>query len=260
MTTTIPEHPSLLPLQGGINFRDMGGNLAADGRRVRPGKLLRSGALDHLTDGDLSHLGNIPLRYILDYRDPDEVNRHPDRLSPGAHYVNAPANPLSREVNARVVEFSAASLESLDGEAWMLELYRQLPFNNPAYHQLAAWLKTPFDGALVQHCAVGKDRTGVGCALALFTLGCDKNTVMEDYLLTDGMLTKVHQVVLGMCGDALTDNGHRQLNSLLAVRESYLGTALGAIKERYGDVDTWMAREYGLTPEVRARIQDTLLA
>jgi protein tyrosine/serine phosphatase len=47
-----------------------------------------------------------------------------------------------------------------------------------------------FDGAL-QHCAVGKDRTGVGCALTLFALGCDTPTVMEEYLLTHGMLNQV---------------------------------------------------------------------
>ncbi len=66
----------------------------------------------------------------------------------------------------------------------MLQLYRQLPFNNPAYRQLAASLTTPFEGALLRHCAVGKDRTGVGCALTLFAVGCDSETVMEEYLLT----------------------------------------------------------------------------
>lgn len=29
-------HSSLLPLQGGINFRDQGGNVGIDGRRVKP--------------------------------------------------------------------------------------------------------------------------------------------------------------------------------------------------------------------------------
>lgn len=42
MTTSLPRHPAFLSLQGGINFRDLGGQRTADGRRVRSGKLLRT--------------------------------------------------------------------------------------------------------------------------------------------------------------------------------------------------------------------------
>ena len=93
MTSSLSRHPAFLSLQGGINFRDLGGQLAADGRRVRSGKLLRSGALNRLTAEDLNHLDTLPLSRVLDYRDPGEVARTPDKLSPLTHYLNAPANP-----------------------------------------------------------------------------------------------------------------------------------------------------------------------
>lgn len=35
--TTYSRHPAFLSLQGGINFRDLGGLHTADGRRVRQG-------------------------------------------------------------------------------------------------------------------------------------------------------------------------------------------------------------------------------
>jgi len=176
--TTLSRHPAFLSLQGGINFRDLGGQRTADGRRVRTGKLFRSGSLHMMTADDLTHLDAIPLSRVIDYRDPGEVNRSPDKLNEAAHYLNAPANPHVRDVNAKVTELNAATLNALNGEEFMLALYRQLPFNNAAYRQLAGWLMEPFDGALLQHCAVGKDRTGVGCALTLFALGCDRHTVM----------------------------------------------------------------------------------
>lgn len=110
MTSSLSRHPAFLSLQGGINFRDLGGQLAADGRRVRSGKLLRSGALNRLTAEDLNHLDTLPLSRVLDYRDPGEVARIPDKLSPLTHYLNAPANPPVSEVNAKVTELNAATL------------------------------------------------------------------------------------------------------------------------------------------------------
>jgi len=259
MTRTI-KHPSFLPLAGGINFRDLGGQRSADGREIRKGKLLRAGALHQVTPDDLTQLSAIPLRIVLDYRDPAEVDRSPDRLSDNARYINAPANPLNRDASAKVTDFSPEKLDTLDGEQYMLALYRELPFNNPAYRQLAQWLTTPFDGALLQHCAVGKDRTGVGCALTLFALGCDSNTVMEEYLLTHGMLTKVEEEVLGWLGDSLSDRGRQSLANLLTVRESYLAAALEAIHQRYPSINAWLEQEYQLTPAVRAAMQARLLA
>jgi protein tyrosine/serine phosphatase len=253
-------HPSFLALQGGINFRDLGGQRGADGRQIRHHKLLRAGALHRITTEDLHQLGTLPLNVILDYRDPVEVARSPDNLSDGMRYLNVPANPHSSGVNAKVTEFNAATLDVIDGEQFMLELYRQLPFNNPAYRQLAGCLTQPLDGALLQHCAVGKDRTGVGCALALFALGADRNTVMEEYLLTHGMLSQVENEMLGWLGDGLSERGRQNLTALLDVRESYLSAALNEIHLRYGSTDNWLSHEYQLTPDVRRAIQSRLLS
>ncbi|QUE96563.1 tyrosine-protein phosphatase [Klebsiella pasteurii] len=257
--TTLSRHPAFLSLQGGINFRDLGGQRTADGRRVRAGKLFRSGSLHMMTADDLTHLDAIPLSRVIDYRDPGEVNRSPDKLNEAARYLNAPANPHVRDVNAKVTELNAATLNALNGEQFMLELYRQLPFNNAAYRQLAGWLMEPFDGALLQHCAVGKDRTGVGCALTLFALGCDRHTVMEEYLLTQGMLTQVEDFLLESLGNELTARGRQNLAEMMTVHESYLAAALSGIDERYASVDTWLEKEYQLTLQAREALQARLL-
>lgn len=256
---TLSRHPAFLSLQGGINFRDLGGQRTADGRRVRSGKLFRSGSLHMMTADDLSHLDTIPLSQVIDYRDPGEVNRSPDKLNNQAHYLNAPANPHVHDVNAKVTELNAATLNAIHGEQFMLELYRQLPFNNSAYRQLAERLMKPFDGALLQHCAVGKDRTGVGCALTLLALGCDRHTVMEEYLLTQGMLTQVEDFMLDSLGDKLTARGRQNLAEIMTVHESYLAAALARIDERYASVDAWLEQEYQLTPQAREALQSRLL-
>ena len=43
----------LVDLEGCLNFRDLGGYAARDGRKVRTGRLYRSDALHHMTRADV---------------------------------------------------------------------------------------------------------------------------------------------------------------------------------------------------------------
>lgn len=196
MTAQILLHPSLAPLDGGINFRDLGGNGVVGGRRIKRGLLFRSGSLNCLTENDCTFLAGVPVRSVLDYRDADEVQDKPDILWRGADYHHVPANPLSSGVNANLEKLTSQTLAGFDAQAFMQELYRRLPFGNPAYKRLTQLLLTPDSGAIVQHCAVGKDCTGVGAALVLFALGADEATVVEDYLLTETTLATFREHML----------------------------------------------------------------
>lgn len=106
---------------------------------------------------------------------------------------------------------------------------------------------------------MGKDRTGVGCALTLFALGCDSHTVMEEYLLTHGMLSQVEAHLCETLGAELNAQGRQNLTDIIAVRESYLAAALSAIHERYASVDLWLEQEYQLTPQAREALCSRLL-
>lgn len=246
MTAQILLHPSLAPLDGGINFRDLGGNSVADGRRIKRGLLFRSGSLERLTENDCSFLAGVPVRSVLDYRDADEVQAKPDVLWQGADYHHVPANPLSNEVNANLEKLTNETLAEFDARAFMLELYRRLPFDNAAYRQLAQLLAKPEGGAIVQHCAVGKDRTGVGSALVLLALGADEATVVEDYLLTETTLASFREHMLDQLSVRLNAAALAQFAYVLSAREEFLMTALGCIRDQYGSTARWLEAEYGL--------------
>lgn len=134
-------------------------------------------------------------------------------------------------------------------------LYRELPFNNPAYRHLVALLLRPEDGALVQHCAVEKDRTGIGVALVLFALGVDEKTVMEDYLLTDTTLAPFRNELLTSLADTMSEKALSDFSYILSVKEMFLATALKTIKEQYGSVNRWLATDYGLDDDARYQLQ-----
>src|SRR5512145_712402 len=67
----------LLPLEGGRNFRDLGGYATRDGRRVRWGRVYRSGVMSYLTDADRTRLDALGLRTLCDFRAPGERKREP---------------------------------------------------------------------------------------------------------------------------------------------------------------------------------------
>jgi protein-tyrosine phosphatase len=58
----------LIALEGGRNFRDLGGYPTVDGRRVRWGLMFRSGSLSGLTEADWDSLTRRGIRTICDLR------------------------------------------------------------------------------------------------------------------------------------------------------------------------------------------------
>ena len=65
-------------LVGGVNFRDLGGYQAVDGRRVRWGKVFRSDNLGRLTDRDVIFLQKMGIRLVCDFRTPAEIKKAAD--------------------------------------------------------------------------------------------------------------------------------------------------------------------------------------
>ena len=77
-----------IPLEGLHNTRDLGGFEAADGRHIRPKKLLRSGQLAGMTKKDQRVLlEEYRLRTDVDFRTGQEKAEAPDPALPGVEYV-----------------------------------------------------------------------------------------------------------------------------------------------------------------------------
>lgn len=247
-------------LEGGINFRSLGGLPAADGRLVKHDLLFRAGDLNRLSEQDCALLSHIPLRVVLDYRDAEECKIKPDKLWPGVIYHAVPANPEGQLINGNLGKLTSEVLADIDAKAWMTEFYRQLPFANPAYRNLVASLVSQPDGAIVQHCAFGKDRTGVGSALVLLALGANEETIMEDYILTESRLAPYREKVIAEYSGTLSVKALEQFSYLLQANPDFLRAALQAIDERYGSPAAWLAQDYQLDSESCARLRHHYLS
>jgi protein-tyrosine phosphatase len=63
-----------------LNFRDMGGYVTNDGRRVRWNTLYRSGTTHAMADADLEQLARSGIRFAFDLRSKTERVARPSKL------------------------------------------------------------------------------------------------------------------------------------------------------------------------------------
>lgn len=251
---------SVVPIQNGINFRDLGGIKTSDGRQIRSGMLYRSGEFSRLSDEEKKFLSDeLNLHYVLDYRDQLEIDRNPDNLWNNSQYFNIPANPLSDEITASLVSDDIFVLKKYSPLDFMIKLYQLLPFNNPAYKKLISILLNANGKPLVQHCAIGKDRTGVGVALTLFALGVSEDVIMQDYLLTEQYLNDYRQAVLSQNKSKLSAEEFEKQKIIFSAKQEFLTAAIDEIKKRYNTIDNWLHQEYQLDDNNRKILQDIYL-
>lgn len=256
-----------IALEGAVNFRELGGYPAGDGRRVRYGLLYRGGNLDALqSPADRAVLESWHLRDILDLRSAGECIKHPDPEVPGAEYHRVCA---MRMADGTEMDFSSSGIERLAAEKaafekaaghpvhdydWFSVLYRQMPFENPAYHTLFALLEQ-HRGPLLFHCTCGKDRTGIAAMLILLALGVDRETAVRDYMLTN---TYRHEIIEASLRGKSPEERRLQL-SVEGVDEAMGTGAIDEILRRFGSYEAYFSAEFGLDAGRLAALRDFYL-
>ena len=172
----------MLKLKGTKNIRDLGG-IAADGKHIKYGMLLRSGHLNAISDRDITKLQQYGLRTVIDLRIDEEKLEKPNAVMAGVKYYEMPVFDDS------LPGMSHESKQNLDGIPDMRELYAYV-MNSGCIGNLAAIVQRIVrageeEHAVLYHCTEGKDRTGMVTALLLTVLGVSREDIVSDYLLTN---------------------------------------------------------------------------
>ena len=112
------------------------------------------------------------------------------------------------------------------------------------------------EGAVLIHCAAGKDRTGISVALLMRLVGVDRATVMADYELTNDAIDAIDARLRVMSGNERRDDLPREY---FHVVPAALEAVLDAWDEHPGGVEGWLI-EAGGEPDLSGRLRSTLLA
>jgi protein-tyrosine phosphatase len=245
-----------LPLERGHNFRDIGGYLTADGRRVRRGVMFRSGTMADLTEADVARLTRLGIVCICDLRTTSERTKHPTSWH-DADKVSVLAQDYDHS------EGSLASLTMGDGAAVrkrMISLYRTLHEEQRASY--AALFERLVEGEvpLLFNCAAGKDRTGIAAALILTALGVPRASVIEDYALSDRFAEPLFALLCRNPRYGLNANSPRETwLPMTRAYPEYIETMLDAVAARHGSIEAYLAEELGVDRRAIKRLRDNLL-
>lgn len=241
----------LIALEGATNFRDLGGYEALDGRRVRWRRLFRADGLHRLTPGDGGTLAALGLEEALDLRYGPERAGEPALLPESIASVHigladAPSNSLLETMHAGGVPSAEAAWTRLrDSYARYPEKYA--PACGAILRRLIAGDAPP----LLFHCTAGKDRTGFAAAVVLEALGVPRETVMEDYLLTNSHWDRGNREPEGLPREIY--------EPVFSAREDYLAASWATLDREHGGLERWLACAVGFGAGERERLRAAML-
>jgi hypothetical protein len=241
------------PLDGALNFREVGGLPTADGRRVRSGRLFRSDTLQFLPEASVRRLAEeVRLATVVDLRLPYEVAvEGRGALSEVPHrYHHLPFLVAGAERTG-----NATPRFTSDHDVVVQHYLGYLKTSPDAVAGVVQALAEPDALPAVVHCAAGKDRTGVAVAVLLRAVGVPADLVAAEYAAGADRMADVFAQLRRM-----TSYGERLDAMPAEARVTEAATMerfLAAVDQEHGGVRQFLLA-HGVTEDTLARLRDQL--
>jgi len=231
--------PTWIDLEGAVNAR-----------AVVPGRLLRSDNLQDLTAADVAHLlDDHGLRAVIDLRTGAEVRLEgPGPLTREERvviehrslYPEAGEHTDAIEADTIIPWQNGVHGADLPGEPPTVRAYWGYLEHRP--DSIVGALRTiadpPGGGAVLVHCAAGKDRTGLVVALAMEVAGTSREDVVADYARTSERI----DAIVGRLAQSPTYAPDMQTSDPMhhAARPEMMARVLELLDERHGGALGWL--------------------
>lgn len=247
---------------GTTNWIELDG--AVNARAVVPGVLLRSDNLQDLSDRDVRALvDEHGVEAVLDLRTGVEVELEgpgPLAAHPAVrieHRSLYPESGAHTDLDADTIRpWGNHSDDELPDEAPIVRAYFSYLQRRPDSIVESVRTIANADGAVLVHCAAGKDRTGVVVALALDAVAFERSWIIEDYLLTTERIDAILERLRSTETYRAELEGHDSQRH--APVPGAMERVLELIDERYGGSVAWLLA-HGMTEAELERLGRRLL-
>ena len=240
-----------IAFEGCFNFRDIGGYVGIDGRRVRWGRYFRAGRQDRMTEADLARAETLGIASQIDLRSPGEVadqGRGPfEKLGAAYHHIPVIPDGGSDQLSRLVGDTGISGRRYLG----------YLEFGPETWLRLFDLFKSASDHPILLHCTAGKDRTGVSTAFLLSVLGVDRQVIEADYVLTNrdvGRQVTFVESTIGLPEGVDAD----AMKHAAGVPEDAIADFLDGLEERHGGAVGYL-REIGIDEDTVTSVRGAFL-
>lgn len=248
-----------VPLEGAVNFRDLGGYETSDGQRVKWGQVFRSDGLSRLTTRDRDVLKGIGIRVVYDFRTPSEVDMAPDQLPDGTgiEYLHLPVVHGEFDSVRAFERIKEGDITWLSKDFMVKGYIRNVEEFGGTWGNVLKGLIKPESRPLVFHCTGGKDRAGVCAAIILLALGVPEDTVVYDHGLSNVYIAELLESVYERIRKVGIDP--EKVSPYFTAPRDCILTLLDHIREVYGSISSYLRTKAGISDEEVALFRQGLL-
>lgn len=262
------EYDREIHLKGTTNTRDIGGYTTSDLRTIRPGQIIRSENLSRLTEADFQKLEEIGVKTVIDLRTDKEHEKKPtvwlgDNPPQFYHFPVGDADDAWFKAQRSLIKRNKFSAR--DSQELMVDGYRTIAEEGvSSYEQVMKVVLDQSNWPVLIHCNAGKDRAGIATTLILEAVGVDRETIMEEYLLTNEIgrskekaelmakeSSKSRRISRGPSADAWYP--------IVGVQPEMLEAYYTTVEAQYGSMDAFLT-ELGVDQDARAALAESLTA
>ena len=265
-----------IPFEGIENARELGGLVMQDGRSIRLGTLVRSANLNKASDKDVAFLKDrFHLTDVFDFRFDAEVAGAPDREMEGVRNTHLSTLPqkmvdgfsAGRADTAKIqvssyMERLAEHAFNPRAQEMGRRLYPAIVTDTTSQQRYGAFLRGVLnaEGGVLWHCSQGKDRCGWGAAFVLAALGASRETIVEDFDLSNvsyaAQVEALSKKVIELGG------GEEELafiRAMVGVSKENFESTLDLIDSQYGSLSAYLEKALGFTAQEQEKLRRKLL-
>jgi|WetSurMetagenome_2_1015567.scaffolds.fasta_scaffold02676_9 protein-tyrosine phosphatase len=240
-----------------LNFRDIGGIITDDNKKIKDGIIFRSANPDSISNEDITMFHFLEIRTIIDLRAPTEYKKRKRSID----NIDILSLPLDFQQTTR--EKLKPFLYKKNSESMISDISNSLYIEMldatlPIFRQIIEVLLSEEHSPVLIHCQAGKDRTGIICALILQALGVERQLIIDDFMKSNDALLPFFKSML--LKRKILSFGFFPSDRILyaiTLRQRNIESIIDRIKDHYGGIEAYL-KEAGCDatclPELKKRL------